>query len=122
MTGGDDMRPSESAELLRNLFPFFIEVDEQGRIDLVGTRWSAVAPEVAVGAQFFDAIVVERPTGIRAVADLGSRVNDVFLVSLRARSEFKLRGQFVTHRGPDGVSRALFIGGPWITRIDDLAR
>ncbi len=119
---GDVPRPSESAELLRHLFPFFIEVDEEGRIDLVGTRWSGVAPEVAVGARLFDAIVVERPTGVHAVADIGSRVNDVFVVSLRARSELKLRGQFVSHRGPDGVARALFIGGPWITRIDELAR
>jgi signal transduction histidine kinase len=122
LTHGESGRPSESAGLLRGLFPFFIEADEQGRIDLVGARWSAIAPEVAVGAQFFDALVIERPTGVSTIADMISRANDVFLISLRKRSDFKLRGQFVSHRGPDGVARALFVGSPWITRIDDLAR
>lgn len=122
MSGPGASRPSASAELLRELFPFFIEADATGRIDAVGARWSAVAPEVAVGASLFDAIAVERPTGVSSVSDIGMRPNDVFLISLRARGDFKLRGQFVAHRAPDGVERALFVGSPWITNLSHLAR
>ena len=122
MSGARGSRPSASAELLRELFPFFIEADATGKIDSVGARWSAVAPEVAVGATLFDTIVVERPTGVLSVADLGLRPNDVFLIALPARVDLKLRGQFVAHRAPDGIERVLFVGSPWITNIAHLAR
>ena len=121
MTANLSASSSESAEVLRALFPFFIECDANGRIDAVGNRWGAIAPSVAVGAQILDVIEIERPVGIDNVSDLGARPNDIFVVALRTRSEFKLRGQFVTHRAGDGVKRALFVGSPWLNRIGDLA-
>jgi len=36
--------PSESAHVLRRLFPFLIEIDASGRIDMVGARWREIAP------------------------------------------------------------------------------
>ena len=122
MRGAFPGRPSESARVLRELFPFFIETDAAGTIEAVGARWADIAPEVIPGARLFDAIEVLRPTGVASVADLGERPRDVFLVALRSRGEFKLRGQFVVHRSSDGTVRALFVGSPWINRISDLAR
>jgi signal transduction histidine kinase len=113
---------SESARLLRRLFPFFIEVDAAGRIDAVGSRWSAVAPEISVGANLFNEIEVEQPAAIVSLADVERRPEDVFLISLRRRSDFKLRGQFVVDRAQDGVVRAVFVGSPWISRLEDLSR
>lgn len=122
MTTDARRHSSESAEVLRALFPFFIEADGDGRIDAVGDRWQSVAPSVAVGARLFETIAVERPTHIASMRDLEGRPHDIFVISLRARPAFKLRGQFVTHRTGDGVSRMLFVGSPWLNRIGDLAQ
>jgi signal transduction histidine kinase/CheY-like chemotaxis protein len=114
--------PSESAHVLRRLFPFLIEVDASGRIDMVGARWREVAPEVGVGAQLFEVLAVERPTGVTSTDDFHARPNDVFLLALRSYADFKLRGQFIAHRSSDGAERMLFVGSPWINRIEDLSR
>jgi len=121
MSGATAAGGGHGAALLRELFPFLIETDLDGRITAVGKRWGAVAPEVAAGARLFDVIGVERPVAVETVGDACARPNDVFLISVRSRPEFRLRGQFVSDRGPDG-GRAFFVGSPWMTRIDDLAR
>lgn len=107
--------------MLRALFPFFLEADSDGCIVAAGARWSSLAPEVTVGARLLEVIEVERPAAATSLDELRTRPNDVFLVALRSRRDFRLRGQFVSHPTADGA-RLLFVGGPWMTRIADLAR
>jgi signal transduction histidine kinase len=121
MSAGTGCGLEGSAEVLRALFPFFIEADAEGRIVAVGARWGSLAPPVAIGAQLMEVIAVERPAAVTTLDEVRARPNDVFLVALRSRPDFRLRGQFVSHRVADGV-HALFVGSPWMTRIDDLAR
>ncbi len=121
MSGALEGKLDGGAEVLRTLFPFFIETDAEGRIVAVGTRWSSLAPEIAVGARLLEVVVVERPAAVTTLEEVRARPSDVFLVALRSRSDLRLRGQFVSYGASDGV-RTLFVGGPWMTRVDDLAR
>ncbi len=121
MSAGPAHALGGGGEVLRALFPFFMEADADGRLVAVGARWSSLAPEVAIGAQLLEVIAVERPAAVTTLDEIRARQGDVFLVALRSRGDFRLRGQFVSHDGVEG-ERLLFVGSPWMTRVDDLAR
>ncbi|MFM7052234.1 MAG: ATP-binding protein [Planctomycetota bacterium] len=106
--------------LVRGLFPFCFAIDARMRLSLAGARWERYAPEVRAGAVFDEIFAIERPLGVTDAAGIAARSGDVFLLALRSRPAFKLRGQFVPRRGPDGSASNLFVGGPWLTRIADM--
>jgi signal transduction histidine kinase/CheY-like chemotaxis protein len=108
--------------LVRELFPFCFTIDRDMRIAMVGGRWGSFEGSVALGADFRAVFDIERPTGIVTDSDIAARAGDVFLLSLRARPQFKLRGQFVPRPECACGGSLLFVGGPWITRSAELER
>ncbi|MEY4117267.1 MAG: hypothetical protein RLZZ116_595 [Planctomycetota bacterium] len=121
-TPGKDLDAMPDVKLVRELFPFCFTLDADMKIAMVGERWQSLEPSVCVGASFHDVLEIERPTGIAGEADIVARAGDVFLVSLRARPDFKLRGQFVPRAECSCGGRLLFIGGPWIRQVSDMPR
>jgi len=122
--GGVPTEPEAMSDVLlvRELFPFCFTVDRDMRIAMVGARWSTFDGSVAVGADFGTVFEIERPTGIASEADISARAGDVFLLSLRARPQFRLRGQFVPRASRSCGGSLLFVGGPWLTRSAELER
>ncbi len=106
--------------LVRRLFPFCFAMDEQRRLTMAGSRWSRVAPELTPGAAFDEVLEIERPSNVRGFDEILAREESIFLVTLRSRPLFKLRGQFLSLNGGAGPKQVLFVGGPWITRVADL--
>jgi len=121
-TPGQDLESMPDVKLVRELFPFCFTLNAEMRIAMVGERWASLEPSVRVGAAFGDVFEIERPTGVAGEADIVARAGDVFLVSLRARPEFKLRGQFVPRAKCSCGGCLLFIGGPWIRQVSDMPR
>ncbi len=121
-TPGKDLDGMPDVKLVRELFPFCFTLDADMKIAMVGERWQSLEPAVCVGASFNDVLEIERPTGIVGEADILARAGDVFLVSLRARPDFKLRGQFVPRAGCSCGGLLLFVGGPWIRQVSDMPR
>lgn len=108
--------------LLRSLFPFFFTVTGDGRMGAVGDRWRTFAPELDLGARFDDLFTIARPGGLAGAADLGKHLGDVFLLRLRTRPGFELRGQFVAGDAPETVGTLHFVGGPWLTKLAAMAQ
>ncbi|MEY2715945.1 MAG: hypothetical protein RIT24_2288, partial [Planctomycetota bacterium] len=121
-TPGQDLESMPDVKLVRELFPFCFTLNAEMRIAMVGERWASLEPSVRVGAAFSDVFEIERPTGVVSEADIAARADDVFLVSLRARPELKLRGQFVPRAKCSCGGCLLFIGGPWIRQVSDMPR
>jgi len=119
---GSDLSGMPDVQLVRELFPFCFTVDEGLRIAMVGQRWESFDASVQVGAGFFEVFEIERPTGIAGEADIVARADDVFVLALRTRPSFKLRGQFVPRSKCSCGGCLLFVGGPWITQVAELAR
>ena len=117
-----DLSSMPDVRLVRELFPFCFTVDEGLRIAMVGQRWGSFDASVQVGAGFFEVFEIERPTGIAGEADIVARADDVFVLALRTRPSFKLRGQFVPRSKCSCGGCLLFVGGPWITQVAELAR
>ena len=117
-----DLSGMPDVQLVRELFPFCFTLDEGLRVQMAGARWSTFEPGVTVGAAFHELFEVERPTGISTEADIATRADGVFLLALRARPGFKLRGQFVPRGKCSCGGCLLFVGGPWITQIADMPR
>ena len=117
-----DLSSMPDVRLVRELFPFCFTVDEGLRIAMVGQRWESFDASVQVGAGFFEVFEIERPTGIAGEADIVARADDVFVLALRTRPSFKLRGQFVPRSKCSCGGCLLFVGGPWITQVAELAR
>ncbi|MFM1821798.1 MAG: hypothetical protein RI967_64 [Planctomycetota bacterium] len=113
---------ASDVRLVRELFPFCFVLDHELRIGMTGARWATLAPEVAVGAPLAEVFEIERPTGVRSEEDIALHRHDVFVLALRSNPEFKLRGQFLPRESCSCGGCLLFVGGPWITRVSDLAR
>ena len=118
MTHASDSSGSHDAHLVRALFPFCVAISDGMRIELAGGRWASYDASVRAGAGFHDVFEIDRPTGLSTAADIAARADDVFILTLKSRPAFKLRGQFVA-RGSSGA--LLFVGGPWITQISEIA-
>ena len=117
MSGGNAKDSESDAQLVGELFPFSISFDGAMRVTAVGARWATFAPTVRVGESFLDHFDIERPTEVRTCDDIRRHTADVFVMVLKSRPDFKLRGQFVARE-----DTLKFVGGPWITRISDLPR
>jgi len=107
--------------LLRTLFPFYFTVAADGRLGAVGERWRTGMPEIDLGAHFDDMFAIARPIGLAGAADLGQHLGDVFLLRLRNRPDFELRGQFLPAGDPDAPGTLHFAGGPWLTKLATMA-
>jgi signal transduction histidine kinase len=117
VSGGNAKDSESDAQLVGELFPFSISFDGAMRVTAVGARWATFAPTVRVGESFLDHFDIERPTEVRTCDDIRRHTADVFVMVLKSRPDFKLRGQFVARE-----DTLKFVGGPWITRISDLPR
>ena len=119
---GGPFGPPDSSDLplVRALFPFCFAVDASMRVVMTGARWDRYTSELRPGVGFFEVFSIDRPVGVQDAAGLAARTADVFLLTLNSRPAFRLRGQFVPRRAPDGSAQYLFVGGPWLTRIADM--
>ena len=108
-------------DLLDRLFPFLIALDAELGLVRVGSRWSGMPSAPIAGERFFDQFVIDRPNDLHDAAGIEANQANIVVLSQRVRPEFKLRGQFVVLPSPRGRVRYLFVGGPWITRLADLA-
>jgi two-component system, cell cycle sensor histidine kinase and response regulator CckA len=106
--------------VLQELFPFYFSVALSGEIAQVGERWGSIAPEVKVGARFDEVFEVDRPSGLLGVPRFASHADEIFLLRLRSRPNFWLRGQFIPGERVSDSSDLLFAGGPWLTKLKDL--
>jgi signal transduction histidine kinase/CheY-like chemotaxis protein len=113
--------PAADEVLARRLFPFCFAIDAERRITIVGDRWQRVAPEIRLGAAFDEVIEIERPNNVSAFDAILKSDASIFILTLRSRPLFKLRGQFLALNNAAGAAQALFVGGPWITRVAELS-
>jgi signal transduction histidine kinase/CheY-like chemotaxis protein len=113
--------PAADEVLVRKLFPFCFAIDADRRITIVGDRWQRVAPELALGAAFDEVIKIERPINVSAFDEILKSDASIFILTLRSRPLFKLCGQFLALNNAAGAAQALFVGGPWITRVAELS-
>jgi len=116
---GFDRMPD--VRLVRELFPFCFALDAEMRLAMTGTRWESFDASVEVGAAFHDVFAIERPTGVRSEEEIAARADGIFLLALRSRPEFRLRGQFLPRGKCACAGSLLFVGGPWVTRLADLS-
>ena len=121
MTNTADTSGSPDVQLVRGLFPFCFALSGGMRIELAGGRWASYDASVRAGAEFHDVFEIDRPTGLSTAADIAARADDVFILTLKSRPAFKLRGQFVVRGGCGCSGSLLFVGGPWITQISEIA-
>lgn len=112
--------PAADEVLVRKLFPFCFAIDADRRITIVGDRWQRVAPELTLGAAFDEVIEIERPINVSAFDEILKSDARIFSLTLRSRPLFKLRGQFLALDNAAGAAQALFVGGPWILRAEEL--
>ena len=112
--------PAADEVLARRLFPFCFAIDAERRITIVGDRWQLVAPELALGAAFDEVNEIERPNNVTSFEEILKSDASIFILTLRSRPLFKLRGQFLALNNAAGAAQALFVGGPWITRVAEL--
>ena len=119
---GSDLSGMPDVQLVRELFPFCFTVVHDMRLAMVGTRWATFDPAVRPGADFHGVFAIERPTGVRDETEITARAGDVFLLALRGREGFHLRGQFVPRSKCSCGGCLLFVGGPWITRVAEMQR
>ena len=103
------------------LLQFLIALDAELGLVRVGSRWSGMPSAPIAGERFFDQFVIDRPNDLHDAAGIEANQANIVVLSQRVRPEFKLRGQFVVLPSPRGRVRYLFVGGPWITRLADLA-
>lgn len=122
MTGEcDGLDRMPDVRLVRELFPFCFTVGADMRIAMAGSRWESFDPGVRAGAAFHEVFEIERPTGVRTEEEITARADGIFLLALRSRPEFRLRGQFVPRSKCSCGGCLLFVGGPWVTRLAELS-
>ncbi|MFM2164033.1 MAG: hypothetical protein RL325_470 [Planctomycetota bacterium] len=117
----DGIESMPDVRLVRELFPFCFTLDRDMRLAIVGARWASFEPAVAPGVRFEEVFEIERPSGVGTEDEIAARADDIFLLGLRSRPQFKLRGQFVPRSRCSCSGCLLFVGGPWVTRLAELA-
>jgi len=108
-----------NAQILEELFPFFININQDLSIALVGKSLRKIIPEAI---SFEDAFKFIRPRlGIEYKFDSILKFKDqVFILQIKNLSyPINLKGQFVF----DSINNTLiFCGSPWITSDDDFIK
>lgn len=108
------MNAAIGGDELRQLFPFYLHFEPQGRVLDVGPTLGRVVPDL-VGRPSSEVIASHRPPlrlGETEPAELADRL---LMLTIVPRPDLVLRGQALV-RG-DGV---LFLGSPWVTNSTDL--
>ena len=121
LNGESDRVSATELRLVRELFPFCFLVGHDYQVVMTGDRLAQFDDRARVGVSFAELFEIERPTGIAGEADILTRLGEVFILKLRARPTLQLRGQFVRISANDDRSGLLFVGGPWINKITELA-
>lgn len=104
-----------SGDALDVICPFHLVVGTDGTLERVGPSLGRVAPAVRPGAALADLVRAEAPVGVE-LPDGGLGAPAGTLVVLRVLGTgLALRGHVVRDR-----DRAVFLGSPWVTRLDQL--
>ncbi len=105
--------------LVEELFPFHLVVADDLALRASGPGFARLGADLAPGDPLATRFRIARPLGCRTFEEIVGRPRDVFLLDSIAQPGLSFRGQFVP--APDRTS-VLFVGGPWLTRLDDFAR
>jgi signal transduction histidine kinase/ActR/RegA family two-component response regulator len=108
-----------SAEQLGEVFPFHLACDEALRIVQIGPQLGRLLAPLSVGDPFARHFAIERPV-LPEVTAAGLRASARAVCLMRYTGDsprLKLRGQWMS----GGGGRLLFVGGPWLTDVADIA-
>ncbi|MDG2306255.1 MAG: ATP-binding protein [Candidatus Binatia bacterium] len=108
------------SEIIGSAFPFYLVVGQELEVVASGPRLAEVAPDLVLGRNFLDCLMIERPEGIACAADIFEREGDLFILSI-PDSRLRLRGQFYPFATRGAGRRLLFLGHPWISELAQLA-
>lgn len=112
-----DMPVSLSPASLQELFPFHVAFDADLRILQVGRNWEAVSPSVRAGARLDECFTLVRPRLALSLDALDAVRGTVVVIECRA-NRLPLKGQVVATAS---AGQWLFVGGPTIRSVEDLA-
>ncbi len=101
-------------EQFQEVFPFHVAFDRHGRLVSAGQALSRISPRLTPGCQLSDVMTIERPRVPFDVDALGDS-HALFIIRLHEPAA-TLRGQMIVDRE---AGTGLFLGSPWLTRIED---
>ena len=110
---------SINAEGFNQLFPFHFTLDQDLKVTGAGKALLKFFPNL-IGEKFSDKFVFKRPTiGIRYAFDsISEYTNQIIILQLKQGKEtdnMLIRGQVLVVK-----DRILFVGSPWVTKVEDL--
>jgi len=108
-----------TADQLGEVFPFHLACDEALRIVQIGPQLGRLLAPLSIGDPFTRHFAIERPVLQEvSAAQLRASARAVCLMRYTGDSpKLKLRGQWMSAGG----GRLLFVGGPWLTDVADIA-
>ena len=109
-------KPVDEIELLLEIFPYSIVLNQGLGVDRIGTSFSKICPLIE-GSPFLDHFKIQRPY----IEDfsfeiLCSLINDAFYVK-HTKSDLMLRGQF---RCVENQSKIIFLASLWVMDVEQL--
>lgn len=102
--------------LFAELFPFFLAIDEAGRVTRAGPSMVRLVPDCRPGAAWTTVFSPKRPACMPEPAALRDAGRRLFVFRL-AGSDMLYRGQAVARGG-----EVFILGGPWITAPAELVK
>jgi two-component system sensor histidine kinase/response regulator len=108
--------PVLTSEQLRKLFPFHLAFDELLSITSIGPSLGKICPRLHLGARLTDFFELERPKVQLEFQELASRIELLFLLSMRGGST-RLRGQMMLL--PE-QGQMIYLCSPWLPQAGAL--
>ncbi|MBS1984781.1 MAG: response regulator [Bdellovibrionales bacterium] len=99
-------------------FPYHLLLDNQLQIISIGHVLARTDETSVAGKNLHDCFEIIRPDGIKTYEDFCANSRTLFIVRQR-KTDLTLRGQFLARANSNQI---LFLGSPWVTSSDDLAR
>ena len=104
-------------EQFAQVFPFHLAFDERGCLVQAGQVLQRIAPGLTVGQPVAPLVTIARPRVEFSLDAIRSRTHSLFILRLKEPA-MTLRGQMVVN---EKAGIAVFLGSPWLTRIDEIS-
>ena len=108
-------------QIIADLFPFAVVCGPDLRVLEVASGWSRAGFGPRPGELLTDALSILRPVITPSRDAIADHLADIFVLTVRDRPGVTLRGQFLIRSTAEAGERVIFVGGPWITRLSELA-
>ncbi|MBM3872227.1 MAG: response regulator [Verrucomicrobia bacterium] len=107
--------------LLQAAFPFHLVFDQHLRLMDVGRSVPTICPAAVEGAGLLDITRLLRPKGVVDAAGVMDRHDQLFVLQV-PQNGVQLRGQVIAlASGGAAPARFVFIGSPWVTKLETIA-